>query len=1359
MPNQQNSKKTGTPSEVSALAEECLPPNRLIDLELSATPDELHRLTRTLRAMNDCNQALIHSNDEMELLQKICNVVVEIGGYRMAWVGYAELDKVKRIRPIAQSGFEDGYLETAKISWDDTEFGRGPTGTAIRTGKPITSRDILNDPVMKPWRQDAIKRGYASSQSLPLKEDDEVFGALTIYSSRPDAFNAEETKLHTTLADNLAYGITILRTRQARKLAEEELRQSESRYRSLFQNKHNVMLIINQDNGKIVDANPAATTFYGWTHDELCRMNINEINLMTDHEIRSEMRLAHHEKRNYFLFQHRIANGSIRDVEVFSGPITFQHQSLLYSIINDITDRKKIQEELSAKNDRLHHIMAATKAGIWDYDIQTNTNTWSEEVWHLYGLKPNKGESTYETWINTIVPQDRERVEMAVQEADKTGGEYSCRWRILDPDGKERWLLSKGSPVKNSKGTIVRYAGLVIDITEQKKKEDALTESENRFKTLFEKHSSVMLIIDPETGSILDANQAAADFYGWPIDTLKQKQLQQLTISAPEEVSSQMEKFKAAEQYHQSYRHHLANGSIRDIDVFSCPITFNGKTLLYSIINDITERKLAEQALLSSERKFRSITEQLSEMVFVTDARGVLTYISPASEHLFGYLPQEMIGHLFTEYAEEHDIPRAMGLFTDTLLHNLSTRVIEFKCLKKNGSLFDGEIHFQFYNDHASAGTIGLIHDITERKRQEILRKQHEHEVRESQQFLASIYDAVNHSIFVVDVGDDGGFRYKGINPMHEKLTGFNNGDIRGKTPEEVLDSEVAKAVTHNYEACIREGRTIQYEEALLLQGKMSWWETALNPVRNDTGHIYRIIGTSKNITERKQVYAQLKKMSAAVEQSPAVVVITDPLGNIEYVNPMFTEHTGYSAEEARGQNPRILKSGLVPKALYKDLWQTILSGKVWRGELHNKKKNGELYWESVVIAAILNAEGVITNFVAVKEDITEQKKMLDELIAAKEKAEESDHLKSAFLANISHEIRTPMNGILGFSELLKEPHLSGEEMAEYIDLIQKSGQRMLNLINDLIDISRIDALETKLQISATPLNDLMRDLHAFFKPEAESKRLRLTCTTGLTDRDSLIKTDSVKLNQILTNLIKNALKFTRSGGIDFGYFRKDGVLEFYVIDTGIGVPKDMREKVFDRFRQVDNTLTRGYEGAGLGLSITKAYVEMLGGKIGVESLEDGGSKFFFTMEYMPAVSAIIPQSTPVEQLPSLPVPTVTILIAEDDEVSTLLLKKSLKGENIHIHFAENGQEAVELVKHHPEIKLVVMDIKMPEMNGYDATKQIKLIRPALPVIAQTAFTSKEDKERAKEAGFDRFITKPIKKSELLEMMNELLHW
>ncbi len=307
--------------------------------------NERHWLNRALLALSNCNQALLHASNEMELLREICRIVVEIGGYKMAWVGYAEYDEEKSVRPVAQAGFEEGYLETVKLSWADVELGQGPTGTAIRTGRPCVVNDVLGDPHFLPWREEARKRGYTSNQSFPLKQGDRVFGALAIYSAMPDAFNAEETKLLTSLAENLAYGVSMLQNRQAREVAEEELRQSEARYKSLFQNKHTVMLIIDPKNGQIIDANEAAVVYYGWDLAELRRMKISQINLLTEQEVAREMELARSEKRNYFLFRHRRADGSICDVEVFSGPITMLNRSLLYSIINDITERCKIEEE------------------------------------------------------------------------------------------------------------------------------------------------------------------------------------------------------------------------------------------------------------------------------------------------------------------------------------------------------------------------------------------------------------------------------------------------------------------------------------------------------------------------------------------------------------------------------------------------------------------------------------------------------------------------------------------------------------------------------------------------------------------------------------------------------------------------------------------------------------------------------------------------------------------------------------------------------------------------------------------------------------------------------------------------------
>ena len=348
--------------------------------------DELHKMNRSLLAISNCNKAMLHAHNEMELLSEICRIIVETGGYRMAWVGYAEHDQTKSVRPVAQAGFDEGYLEALIISWADTEHGRGPTGTAIRTGLPCIAQ--VTDKLYEPWRGKAITRGYAASQSLPLKKDDTVFGALNIYSAWPDAFNAEETTLLTSLAENLSYGISMLRTRHAQKLAEKELIQSEARYRSLFQNQHTVMLIIDPENGMIVDANPAAVNYYGWKFDELCKMKIGQINQLPEKELQTEMQRSLDKKCSQFTFRHRLRDRSIRDVDVVSGPITIQGKALIYSIITDITERKQLQEDLLANNKRMHLILAATNAGIWERVLNTNSNIWSDELWRLYGIKP-----------------------------------------------------------------------------------------------------------------------------------------------------------------------------------------------------------------------------------------------------------------------------------------------------------------------------------------------------------------------------------------------------------------------------------------------------------------------------------------------------------------------------------------------------------------------------------------------------------------------------------------------------------------------------------------------------------------------------------------------------------------------------------------------------------------------------------------------------------------------------------------------------------------------------------------------------------------------------------------------------------
>lgn len=369
-----------------------------------------------------------------------------------------------------------------------------------------------------------------------------------------------------------------------------------------------------------------------------------------------------------------------------------------------------------------------------------------------------------------------------------------------------------------------------------------------------------------------------------------------------------------------------------------------------------------------------------------------------------------------------------------------------------------------------------------------------------------------------------------------------------------------------------------------------------------------------RDLTQRKQIEEKNIILSKAVDQSPESIVITNKNGDIEYVNPIFEERTGYSFDEVEGKNPRILQSGKHDHSFYENLWNTLLSGKNWYGEFLNKKKNGELYWEQASISPITGEDGEIEHFVAVKEDITEKKKILNDLKEAKEKAEESNRLKTAFLQNISHEIRTPMNGILGFSSLLEQPELDEDRKSRYIGMIQRSGDRMLHIINDLIDISRIETRQINIQKRRVNLNKVLKNVYELQKEEIEEKGIHFSYVSSLSDEESYILTDETRLNQILTNLLNNAGKFTEKGKIILGYTRKDDNVEFFVKDTGVGISPDLGYAIFDRFVQEDMHRTRQYEGAGLGLCISKELCELLGGKIWYNSEPVKGSTFYFTI-------------------------------------------------------------------------------------------------------------------------------------------------
>jgi CheY-like chemotaxis protein len=428
-------------------------------------------------------------------------------------------------------------------------------------------------------------------------------------------------------------------------------------------------------------------------------------------------------------------------------------------------------------------------------------------------------------------------------------------------------------------------------------------------------------------------------------------------------------------------------------------------------------------------------------------------------------------------------------------------------------------------------------------------------------------------------------------------------------------------------------------------------------------------------------------------------------------------------------------------------------------------ERGGELYGTATIITkgdSKLENPKVIEGFIFQCSIALYRQHMETELRKAKKKAEESDKLKSAFLANMSHEVRTPMNGIMGLAHLLANPEVEGETKQEYVNLILSSGNVLISLLDDIMDVSRIEANQVVASKENFQLNDLFKELHGFFSTEIEvmgKKVLELCYKLALDDASSMINTDRVKLRQILVNLLSNALKFTDTGRIEFGYqLQPDKALLFYVSDTGIGINPEKQKRIFERFVQADNSLSRHFGGSGLGLSICKGFVDLLGGKIWVDSSTNKGARFYFTI---PDVNQ---SGTTVDKPAGQKLKASdrnwedkTILIVEDDHINYQLLEVVLKRTRVNLLHAVTGMDAVRFCEEQQHIDLVLMDVQLPEMNGFEAIKLIKQTHPEIPIIVQTANSMNEEKHRADEAGCQGFMTKPISLNKFMSEVDKFM--
>ncbi|MBP1618127.1 MAG: histidine kinase [Bacteroidetes bacterium] len=1007
--------------------------------------------------------------------------------------------------------------------------------------------------------------------------------------------------------------------------------------------------------------------------------------------------------------------------------------------------------------DTLREIFETMQDSYFQADLYANFSFINPTALNMFGY--NSDNELIGKPAETLYADRNERKKL-MAELKKTGKVTDKSLLGLKKDGSTFWVSMNIQFVYDKDGNIIGTQGVVRDITARKEAEIRSKEHQLQLKNAIEiaglgfyslvDDSEKLEYMDEKAASILNIHDGQAkgktliDYWISNIHTDDQKE-----VLAIYKGLDQGETDKALLMYR--YIHPQKGWIwIKHIIEKIEKKQAGNKIKKFSVVQDITSLKNAEMSLLENESKFRALSENSLTGVYMLE-NGHFLYTNQAFNRIFGYSHGELIGKKGNILVHPNDRDLLLKNYKEMILGKASTMEFEMKGMTKDGKTINIMNFERFFTIGSRRLFIGNILDITKNKKYE--------------EKLLSFSRAVEQSpasIIITDV--NGNIEY--ANPFFSKLTGYTSKEYIRKSPGILKSGYHPDAFYKHMWKTIKSGKTWEGEFYNQRKDKSFYWEKAIiSPIKNENGEIINFVAIKTDITESKEMTQKLISAKKSSEEnrkwfealfytSPAYVSITRLNGEYVDVNESFQIVSGYTKEELITLRSADIHVWVNPKDRENMLYALKTTGQVDRMETTFKLRNGQYIFVMVSAKVIdLNNEQLI---LMVTQDFTQLKEAETELIAAKEKAEESDRLKTAFLLNMSHEIRTPMNGILGFTSLLNEPGLNDDERTQFISLIHKSGERLLNTINDIIEISKIEIGDVMLKLEKINLVELMRFHHKFFNIQAQEKSLDFEITNQITGDDAELITDKSKLDSILMNLIKNAIKFTSTGKIEIGNYLRDGHVWFYVSDTGKGIPKEKQDTIFERFMQVDIGLARGYEGSGIGLSIVKAYLEILGGTIHVSSEIGQGSTFLFSIPYQP----INKKTENAEAKPKTNTGSRdrTILIVEDNEINYIFLKAALSKDFSLLH-ADSGEKAIKLYLDNPEISMILMDIRLVgEYDGIETTRRIREIDQQIPIIAQTAGATDADKNKSLLAGCNDYISKPYSLEQIKSVIQKHLN-
>lgn len=926
-----------------------------------------------------------------------------------------------------------------------------------------------------------------------------------------------------------------------------------------------------------------------------------------------------------------------------------------------------------------------------------------------------------------------------------------------------------------------------LNIQEKLKKTNNQPTEENRLRAIFENSPEAIVLLG-KNGDVIDLNARVFDWLGYkPKEIIGKnfKDLPFLTFKSKAKIAKNLLlrlAGKSIPPYELEFLEKSGNTRIGLISVATIKNENNKTVQILAIISDVTKQKKDESILLRQQAQLKTIFSATSDLLILLDQNLIYQAVNPEYCRYMGKTEAEVIGktHFDLFPKEEARIYEKSDL---AVMKSGKLQIEERKAVGVEGNEnWVQVVKAPIVNTSGkTTGVLTSIRDLTKRKQSEMA-------LQDSQERYRGLADATFEAVFVSENGI-----CIDVNQTASDMFGYECHEIIGMFGTEFIAPDRRKNVEQN----MLSGYEEPYESVALRKDG----STFICEIR---GKMTKYVGKNVRITVIRDIDEQVKSNNKLLESEmkfktlysasrDAIMMLTPEDGFFAGNDASIKLYGCKDEKEFIAQEPASLSPMYQSdKSLSSEKSEEIMSLALKKGshffEWKHKRMNGSEFYATVLLTKmkfqsrdILQATvRDITNQKLAEEELKNHRNHLEELVQqrtkeleeiniqlniAKNKAEKSDKLKSAFLSNMSHEIRTPMNAIIGFSELLKEVNTTDETKNEYIDIITNKGNLLLNIINDIIDISKIEADELEINNQTINVSQLIDELILAFRKTIENTNksaVQLKVIKPESNKELAVFCDPYRLKQILSNLIDNAIKFTHEGLVEISYSVVDLAaiknLKVEVKDTGIGIADDKLDIIFNRFRQINESHTREFGGTGLGLSISQKLVELLGGEIGVNSEIGKGSTFYFTIPNINGEPAINPDETiELNKSDNFRWENKTILIVEDDEASFKLLSKYLKNTGAKILHAINGKESVDICVTNPNINLVLMDIQLPDLNGYDATQLIKKQRINLPIIAQTAYALAGEQEKCLKAGCSDYISKPIDSNVLLPLINKYL--